>query len=203
MISAALVFTVLMILFVLFGAVRGWQREVVAGSSVVLALFALQTLGMHDVIIRIADAVYTPVADPASSYTVLERAQIGRFIALAVAFLGCTFFGYLGPTVKHNLVGGHHGDRGRIGLQNTMLGMIVGVANGWLVLSTVAHLAYKHGLLTDPGQFPATGTPLFVPPPEGWQKFFFVQSSAYVVLVGPLLNYVLVVLFFLIIVILI
>ncbi len=200
MINASVVFAVFLLIFVIVGAMRGWQREVVAAAAIVLALFAMQSLNGVDRLTSLVSAAPAAAADPSSQLSAADRVKVNRFFVLVAPFLLLTFFGYLGPTLTRQLSGGRFGDRARASVQGSLIGMFFGAINGWLVISTIARFAFNQGLLPDQGQCPATGPALFLPPAGGWSKLIFVESSAYVLLTGMPLIIALVVLFVFVIV---
>jgi len=199
-INASVVFWVFLGIFVVVGMMRGWQREIIATASIVLALFALSQLNISlRLTSLIADAKLDGLA-PAQQLLAVDAVKVKRFFILAAPFMLITFFGYLGPTLTRQLSGGRFGDRARARLQDSLIGVMIGALNGWLIISTLVRFAYNNGLLPDQGQFPSAGAALFLPPAGGWSKFIFIEYSALVTLTGPLLIVALVLLFIFVIV---
>jgi uncharacterized membrane protein required for colicin V production len=121
--------------FALMGMMRGWTREIIVTSALILSLFFLNQFGAQ--LISLIGNVNDPallVADP----NVARRRQ---FYILTIAHLFFAFWGYQGPT----LAGTRLGDRLRVrdSLQDKVLGAIVGAVNGYLIIGTIwAFLEY-------------------------------------------------------------
>jgi hypothetical protein len=199
-INATVVFVIFGALFVIAGAMRGWKRELIASAAIVLGLFALQALNGVERLTSFASAALTFGLDFDRQLSAADRVKLSRFALLTLPFLLLVFFGYLGPTMTSAFAAGKAIGRGRAGFRDGVLGMLVGAANAWMVLSTVARFAFNQGLLPDQGQFPSTGPALFLPPPGGWSNFLFVEASAFVILAGVPLIVALVVLFLFVII---
>jgi hypothetical protein len=217
MINANVVFWIWVALFALVGWMRGWQKEVIASASLVLAIFVLNFVNLNDRLVNFVQAAPNPgqVAQPGllrgrPNITEGDRVKIERFGIMAIPFLLITFFGYLGPTVVRNVGGSTKlGDRVRVGIGEGLQGGLIGGINGYLIMSTLAYFAYRQGLLPDQGTFPLTvpnaqppTTVLFQQLQNGalWGNQFFIESSAYVLLSGPTLIIALVVLFLFVII---
>ncbi len=202
MINATVVFWTLTAIFGLVGLMRAWQKEVIATASIVLALFALSQIATPQRIAGIVPEAKLEGLDQVKQQEARDAVKVNRFFVTAIPFLAITFFGYLGPTVTRQFQPGKFPDKARVGVQEGIVGFLVGGINGWLILSTLARFAFNQGMLPDQGQFPVVGTPLFIPPgaPGGWSKFFFIESSALTLLTGPTLIIALVVLFLFVII---
>ncbi|MCS7060077.1 MAG: CvpA family protein [Anaerolineae bacterium] len=182
MINADIVFAFFTVIFGFIGAMRGWVREIIATSSLILAIFVLNQFGS-------TLASFATDASPAGATT--------RFAVKAVPFLVIAFFGYLGPAVVRNRF--ENSARGRI--EQGIISFICGAINGFLIFSTLAYLAWQNGILGDT-PFPPE-RPLFTPPPGGWSEFFWIKNSALLVFSGNTLIIVLVAIFLFLIVVLI
>ena len=200
-------------LFALSGWMRGWQREIIATASLVLAIFALNFANQGD---RLTNFVQPSQGQPNSilrgssnNLTEGDRVKIERFMIQAIPFFLIAFFGYLGPAVTRQISAGRFPDKARIGIQEGIVGGLIGGFNGYLIISTLAYFAYRQGLLLDnaafptvvPGANPPTSI-LFVPLLNGetWAQQFFIENAAYVILSGPTLIIALVVLFLFVII---
>jgi len=200
-------------LFALSGWMRGWQREIIATASLVLAIFALNFANQGD---RLTNFVQPSQGQPnsilrgsANNLTEGDRVKIERFMIQAIPFFLIAFFGYLGPAVTRQISAGRFPDKARIGIQEGIVGGLIGGFNGYLIISTLAYFAYRQGLLLDnaafptvvPGANPPTSI-LFVPLLNGetWAQQFFIENAAYVILSGPTLIIALVVLFLFVII---
>ncbi len=91
----------------------------------------------------------------------VDAVKVNRFAVQAIPFLVITFFGYLGPTITRQLQPGKFSDKARVGVQEGIVGFLIGGINGWLILSTLARFAYNQSILPDQGQFPTVGQALF------------------------------------------
>ncbi len=129
MISLGTVFWLMVAFFALIGTLRGWTREIIATSGLVLSLFALNQFGFFLISLLGAAAVTSPdVVD----ITGIRRQQ---FYILTAVHLTIAFFSYQGPA----LAGRTLGDRLRVrdSLQDKVLGALVGAINGYLIIGTL------------------------------------------------------------------
>jgi hypothetical protein len=125
MISLGTVFWLMILLFGLMGMLRGWTREVLVITAVVLALFTLN---------QFAPPLFGLLGHPASvAVTPAQWRQ--EFYILAVILGLITFFGYQGPAV----IGRGIVDRlrPRDTVQEKILGMLAGAVNGYLVIGSL------------------------------------------------------------------
>ncbi|MCS7056228.1 MAG: hypothetical protein NZM18_08690 [Thermoflexales bacterium] len=176
MINADVFFVFYLIVWGFIGTSRGWVREVVVTFSMLFALFIYslpQFVQIMDPLWKTEDTVW-------------------RFIWRAAPFLLIAFFGYLSPIVARGRF-----QAGASRFEYGLLSFLVGAFNGYLLFSALAFWAKQAGLLD--GQY----ANLFTPPPNGWDKFFFIESAAPVVFSGSLLIFVLIVIFLFVIVVLI
>lgn len=136
MISLTTMFWLLVGFFALIGALRGWTREVIATSGLVLSLFALNQFGPF--LISLLGATIDPtLPDPDA----LRRRQ---YYILAAVHLLITFFSYQGPA----FAGPRLNERLRVrdSFQDKVMGAIVGAMNGYLIVGTLwAFLEYQIG----------------------------------------------------------
>lgn len=136
MISLGTWFWLMVAFFALMGMMRGWTREIIVTSALVLSLFFLNQFGAQLV------SLLGGVNDPAVLAADPDLARRRQFYILTLVHLFFTFWGYQGPT----LAGSRLGDRLRVrdSLQDKVLGAIVGAVNGYLVIGTIwAFLEYK------------------------------------------------------------
>lgn len=214
MINANVFLWVFTALFALSGWMRGWQREIIATASLVLAIFALNFANQSDRLVN-----FVQPSQPGQANSILrgqsnninegDRVKIERFAIQAIPFFLVAFFGYLGPAVTRQISSGRFPDRARIGIQEGIVGGLIGGFNGYLIISTLAYFAYRQGMLLDnanfptivPGANPPTSI-LFTPLLNGetWAQQFFIENAAYVILSGPTLIIALVVLFLFVII---
>jgi hypothetical protein len=201
MINATVVFWALVSIFCFVGLMRGWQKEIIATASIVLALFALSQLNSAARLTSIVPDARLDGLDIARQQQQVDAVKVNRFAVQAIPFLVITFFGFLGPTITRQFQPGKFPEKARVAVTEGIVGALIGGINGWLILSSLARYAFTQGILPDQGQFPTVGTALFLPPGAGgWSKFFFIESSAVTLLTGPVLIVALVVLFLFVII---
>ncbi len=131
MISLQTIFWIMVGFFALIGFLRGWTKEVIAASGLVLSLFAVNQFGVF-----IVSLLSNAPTDPALStdpYAPLRQ----QFYVLAVLHLIIAFFSYQGPTLAGQLTGGRLTARLRATLQEKLLGAIVGGFNGYVIVGTL------------------------------------------------------------------
>lgn len=137
MISLETMFWLLIGLLALIGALRGWTKEVIATSGLILSLFALDYGGYF--LVNLLGATVDPaVPDPAGT---LRRRQ---FYVLAASHLVIAFFSYQGPTIA----GARVTERLRVrdSFQDKVMGALVGALNGYLLFGTLwAFLEFEVG----------------------------------------------------------
>lgn len=108
-----------LILFAIIGAMRGWAKEMLVTFSTILALFIITVLETY------VSSISQSFALPGS-----ESQFWMRFIILIML----AFFGYQTPNLP-KLSGSGKWARER--LQDTMLGIFLGVLNGYLIVGTL------------------------------------------------------------------
>ncbi len=132
MINIATMFWLLVGFFAIIGAMRGWTKEVIATSGLILALFTINQFGGY--IMGFVGGTGDPVVD-----TEQIRRQI--FYIFSIVTWIIAFFSYQGPA----LAGGKVAARLRIrdSFQDKFMGLIVGGINGYLVVgATLSYLEY-------------------------------------------------------------
>lgn len=136
MIGLETLFWLMVGFFALIGALRGWTREVIATSGLVLSLFTLNQFGPF--LVALLGATVDPfMPDPDA----LRRRQY--YILIAV-HLGITFFSYQGPAFAGSRLAERLRVRDRF--QDKVTGAIVGAVNGYLIVGTLwAFLEYQIG----------------------------------------------------------
>ncbi len=168
MISLDAGFWVLVVIFGLVGMMRGWTKEVVATAGLVLSLFAQFWFG-HVLVGVFGGGEASGVLNSAAAIK-------SQFLVRSLAHVTFAFFAYQGPALARQFSGGRFGDRARNRIQESSLGLIVGLINGYLIVGTVwGFLEYqivdRSALALAPGiayPFPAevltrplVGTPAF------------------------------------------
>jgi uncharacterized membrane protein required for colicin V production len=140
MVGLNIVFWILVILFALIGMTRGWAKELLVTFSVILALFIIAVLE------RWAPFFGVPPE------TALTTQQFWLRIAVLLALV---FFGYQTPNIP-KIAGTGRFARDR--LQDSLLGLVLGAINGYLIWGTIWFYLHNAGY-----PFPA----VFSPAPAG------------------------------------
>jgi hypothetical protein len=140
MISLSVLFWMFVILFAMIGAMRGWAKEILVTSGVVMAIFVITILETFIPFIR--DSL-----TPDSQFWV-------RMAVLAVM----TFFGYQGPNIPR-LVDSGKFVRDRF--QDILLGIFLGAVNGYMIFGTawyyLGQAGYPFDWITAPDQITEAG----------------------------------------------
>jgi hypothetical protein len=125
MLSLVTAFCIMVFLFALVGSMRGWTKEVVVTSALILALFTINQFFSTVFGFIGWDNNVTPPPE-------LRRWQ---FFIMSAFLLAIAFFGYQGPAIARSRVG----DRltRRDNLQDKVLGFLVGGTNGWLIVGSI------------------------------------------------------------------
>lgn len=153
------VFWVFVFLFGLVGALRGWAKELVVTTSVLLALFVQQVVGHY---VLGPNNPYLPMLVNASAEMAAPAAYTQtQFWVSTVLLLVLTFFGYAGPSLAGRL----SGKMVREKLQDVLLGFFLGLINGYMVVSTLWFFLHKSGYIV--GGISA--------PPEGSTAWMFAN----------------------------
>jgi hypothetical protein len=128
MLSLGTLFWLMVLFFAIIGSLRGWTREVIATSGLILSLFAINQFG--SLVLGFA---------PTGGAIPVERQ---RFYYLAILHLTVAFFSYQGPAIA----GTRLGDRLRVrdNFQDKLLGLIIGALNGYLIVGSLwSFLEYR------------------------------------------------------------
>jgi uncharacterized membrane protein required for colicin V production len=138
MVSLTVLFGMLVIIFAVIGGMRGWAKELLVTSSIALALFLINILENY-----IGPYKSALMSDPYS-----------QFIARSVILLLLAFFGYETPQIR-----ALQPKVARERLQDTLLGLILGALNGYLLVGSVWFFLHDANYPTD----------LINTAVEGWQ----------------------------------
>jgi len=133
MLSLTAAFWIMVGLFALVGSMRGWTKEVVVTSSLILALFTIN---------QFFSTLFTFIGWDNNLNPPPDSLRRWQFYMMSAFLLIIAFFGYQGPALARSRVG----DRltRRDNLQDKVLGFLVGGTNGWLVVGSIwAFLEYK------------------------------------------------------------
>jgi len=140
MISLSVLFWIFVILFALIGAMRGWAKEILVTSGVIVAIFVITILETFVPFIR--DSL-TPTT---------------RFWVRIAILGGMTFFGYQGPNIPRLVESGKFiKDK----FQDILLGIFLGAVNGYLIFGTawfyLDAAAYPFTWITPPNDVTEAG----------------------------------------------
>ncbi len=137
MISLVVVFWMFVALFGLVGAMRGWARELLVTSALVLGVFLLAILESYIDPFREAMLLQEPGTQ------VVVRG--GLLVLLA-------FFGYQTPNLR-----ALQPKMARERMEEILLGLLLGLVNGYLLVGSIWYFLHQAGYPTE----------LVVPPAEG------------------------------------
>lgn len=176
MISLTVLFYIIIFIFAMIGAIRGWAKEVIATFSVFLALFILSVL-----------QAYMPAVK-----AFLDNSPVSSQVTFEIAILGIVVFcGYQAPNLPM-LVDNQRFMRDR--MQDTILGLIIGGFNGYMIFGSIWYFihaaAYPYSFVLEPIAGTTTGqTALQIIPllPPNWLEvpviYFAIAISFFFVLV--------------------
>ncbi|HAJ06387.1 MAG TPA: hypothetical protein DCL76_07530 [Chloroflexi bacterium] len=126
MIALSVLFWMYLLLFGIIGALRGWAKELLVLFSLVLALF------LDAVIIKFIPGVATSLA---------LQTEITQFSVRSLLFFLLAFFGYSTPVVAPLFADKARRER----LEDMLLGLFLGVINGYLLIGTIWHYLHVSG----------------------------------------------------------
>jgi Na+/proline symporter len=137
MVGLNILFYMFVIQFALVGLMRGWRKEILVTFSGALALFIINLLVTYFPFFRLDSPSLSDTA----------RFGVYAFIIIALAF-----FGYQTPRLVRAA-----GDRlARDRVADAMFGLVVGVANGWLIVGSIWYFMHQLGYPLQPGITPPT-----------------------------------------------
>jgi uncharacterized membrane protein required for colicin V production len=128
MLTFITVFGVLVAILGVVGSMRGWAKELVNTAGVILALF------MYDFLVN-----QTGIVRGFLEQMILSDPEVGQrtvFFLITGLFLLVVLVSYLGP-VAARAISSRAGIRPRETLQDALLGLILGLLNGYLIVGTV------------------------------------------------------------------
>ncbi len=123
MIALSSIFWIMIVFFGLIGMMRGWAKEIIVTAGVVLALFAEEQFGERAFV------------DPVTGAHYMDPQQ--EFILRAGFFVIVTFFAYQTPGMANEFTGGKWSSKLQKGLQEAILGFIIGMVNGYLIVGSL------------------------------------------------------------------
>ena len=125
MISFPAFFWIIVVSFGVIGMMRGWTKEVIVTAGLVLSLFAQLWFG--DILINL-------FRSDGSTSDELMRSQ---FMIRSVAHALFAFFAYQGPALARQVSGGRFGEQARSNIQQSLLGFVFGIVNGYLLAGAI------------------------------------------------------------------
>ena len=166
---------VMILIFGIIGFLRGWTKEIVATAGIILALF---------IAFQFSD-VFTGLLGQGAKYEQVFYLYTGLLLIV-------TFFAYQTPGTAARMSEGRLWSSRREGLQERLLGTVIGAINGYLVFGSVWYYL-------DRTNYPFA--PFIVPPEAGGPSAAMLSSLPLVFLVDHNLLTILVVILFLFIII--
>lgn len=132
MIELSALFVIFIIVFGIIGLLRGWVREIQVTAAAVLAMFLIE---------QISPFVWSVLVDRTSA-ELLQNDPLGtlrRLVMLKTAImLIVVFFGYQGPVLIEFGTGGRvASNRPRESIQEGLLGLAVGLLNGYVIVGAL------------------------------------------------------------------
>lgn len=140
MISLVVLFWMFVVLFGVIGAMRGWSKEVLVTSSLVMGLFLNAILGNY-----VAFYQNLLTSEPPAT----------QFILLALPLLLLAFAGYQSPRLT-----ALQGKLARERIEGILLGLVIGLLNGYLLVGSVLFYLNATGYPTALISAPAEGSEL-------------------------------------------
>lgn len=132
MIELAAVFWIFVLLFGVIGLIRGWVREIQVTAAAVLAMFIIE---------QISPWVWQVLVSrtPADQLAADPLGTLRRLVMLKSAIMMfVVFFGYQGPVVISMATRGRaNSNRPRESIQEGILGLGVGLLNGYLIVGAL------------------------------------------------------------------
>ncbi len=118
MVYLNLIFYLLVIIFAVIGAMRGWAKEMLVTASAILGLFVITVLETY---VKGLTATFA------------EHGSTGQFWMRVAILVILAFFGYQTPNLPR--IGGERFMRER--LQDSLLGIFLGALNGYLIIGSI------------------------------------------------------------------
>lgn len=165
----------MIILFAIIGFLRGWTKEIVSTAGIILALFT--TWQFQNILIQ-------PLTKGATGEQI--------FYLYSGLLIIITFFAYQTPGTASRLSEGRMWSGRREGLQERLLGAVIGGVNGWLIFGTIWYYL-------DATHYPFS--PFIIAPAPGSASAAMVSTLPLIFLVqGNLLTILVIVLFLFVII---
>ncbi len=140
MVSITFVFFMLVFLAAIIGWMRGWAKELLVVFSIVLAIFIILVLETYVGVVQ--------------NFYLSGGPSVIFWTRTLIIFL-LAFFGYQTPNIPRFMDAAR-----REKLQDSLLGMVLGAANGWLVFGSIWAYLHESGYFFNFITMPTPGTPL-------------------------------------------
>lgn len=129
MISLVVLFGIFIVLFAVIGAMRGWAKELLVTSAVVLGLFL--------------NAILETYITPYRTALFLQPGQ-NQFVIRGVLMILLAFFGYQTPHLR-----ALESKLARERLEELLLGGLLGALNGYLLIGSIWYYLHQAGYPTE------------------------------------------------------
>ncbi len=129
MISLVVLFGIFIVLFAIIGAMRGWAKELLVTSAIVLGLFL--------------NAILETYITPYRTALFLQPGQ-SQFMIRGVLLILLAFFGYQTPHLR-----ALQSKLARERLEEVLLGSLLGGLNGYLLIGSIWYYLHQAGYPTD------------------------------------------------------
>lgn len=129
MISLVVLFGIFIVLFAIIGAMRGWAKELLVTSAIVLGLFL--------------NAILETYITPYRTALFLQPGQ-SQFMIRGVLLILLAFFGYQTPHLR-----ALQSKLARERLEEVLLGSLLGALNGYLLIGSIWYYLHQAGYPTD------------------------------------------------------
>lgn len=140
MISLVVLCGLFVVLFAVIGAMRGWAKELLVTSAVVLGLFL--------------NAILETYIEPYRAAMIMQPPGT-QFVVRALVLIMLAFFGYQTPNLR-----ALQPKVARERIEEILLGMVLGALNGYLIVGSIWFYLHQSGYPTDLIIQPAEGSDL-------------------------------------------
>jgi len=179
------VFGIIVAFFGVIGMLRGWTKEIVATAGMVLALFTLDVLEGTGTL---------------TSFVPAGASDAQQFGVRVIFFLMITFFAYQTPAVAAAVSRGRLGSKVRAALQERILGLIIGLFNGYLIAGTVWYYLRIYNYPFPNVLYPPLNPTTNQPDPNMWNTIMLGTKYLPLDWMQPWLPYLVIVLFLFVII---
>ncbi len=172
MVTLTFVFWLFVFLFAIIGAMRGWAQELLVAFSVILGIFIITTLWLVPVVSNFLVANFRL---PGVEELVIVPINEQTFWVHTIIVVVFAFFGYQTPRIS-KIKEANKTTKTRF--QDTLMGILVGGINGYLIVGTLWFFLHQAGYFLDFISPPVPGTP------EGQTALEMIESLPPVMLSG-------------------